>query len=228
MAIDKWNELQLGFDLDLDEVAEDAIERSISPEEARLISEAARQVFENRQSSILSLAPDVELEETEGWYRDYVRLREQGWPWRIAAYIAWAASPKLSRWPSTLSKLATEVLGLRGPRTIHNWRKKHPSLDSVVGMLQTAPLFEHRRDVINALIEMARTPDYKAFNDRKLFLELMGDYVPKSQLSLKNSGKANDLSELSDAELDLLAGEIAERKVLLEDDDAHSDEPDQA
>ena len=228
MAIDKWNELQLGFDLDLDEVAEDAIERSISPEEARLISEAARQVFENRQSSILSLAPDVELEETEGWYRDYVRLREQGWPWRIAAYIAWAASPTLSRWPSTLSKLATEVLGLRGPRTIHNWRKKHPSLDSVVGMLQTAPLFEHRRDVINALIEMARTPDYKAFNDRKLFLELMGDYVPKSQLSLKNSGKANDLSELSDAELDLLAGEIAERKVLLEDDDAHSDEPDQA
>jgi hypothetical protein len=220
VAIDKWNEMQLGFDLDLDELAEDAEERAISPEEARLISEAARQAFESQPAL---------LEEDGGWKREYVRLREQGWPWRIACYIAWAASPRQGRWPETLSKLATDVLGLRGPRTIHTWRKKHPSLDAVVAMLQAAPLFEHRRDVINALIQMATTPDYKAFNDRKLFLEMIGDYVPKSQLSLKNSGKANDLSELSDAELDLLAGEIAERRNLLEDDDDRDDDqPDQA
>jgi hypothetical protein len=220
VAIDKWNEMQLAFDLELDEVAEDAEERAISPEEARLISEAARQAFESQPAL---------LEEDGGWKREYVRLREQGWPWRIACYIAWAASPRQGRWPETLSKLATDVLGLRGPRTIHTWRKKHPSLDAVVAMLQAAPLFEHRRDVINALIQMATTPDYKAFNDRKLFLEMIGDYVPKSQLSLKNSGKANDLSELSDAELDLLAGEIAERRNLLEDDDDRDDDqPDQA
>ena len=42
----KWNDLQLKFDLDLDEVAEDAADRSISAVEARLISEAARTVFE--------------------------------------------------------------------------------------------------------------------------------------------------------------------------------------
>ena len=228
MAIDKWNELQLGFDLDLDEVEEDAIERSISPEEARMISEAARMELERRYEVNRTLLADPD-QEMDGWHRDYVRLREQGWPWRIAAYIAWAASPKRGRWPGTLRELANEVLGLRSSRVIHTWRKKHPAIDTVVAMLQAAPLFEHRRDVINALIEMATTPDYKAFNDRKLFLEMIGDYVPKSQLNLKGASKANDLSELSDDELDLLAGEIASRRILLEDDGDRDDvQPDQA
>lgn len=226
MAIDKWNELQLAFDLDLDEVEEDAIERSISPEEARMISEAARLEMERRYAVDRTLVDPDDVD--KGWQRDYLRLREQGWPWRVAAYIAWAASPRISRWPATLKELAHEVLGLRSSRVIHTWRKKHPAIDTVVAMLQAAPLFEHRRDVLEALIEMARTPDYKAFNDRKLFLEMIGDYVPKSQLNLKNAGKANDLSELSDEELDILAGEIANRRILVEDDDDRDDQSDQA
>lgn len=193
----RWNELQLRFELqDFDEVEEDAAERLVSPEEARQISEAARLAFEGRGVN----------EDEGGWWEEYLRLREQGWPWRVAAFIGWAASPKARRWPGSVGELAREVLGLKGPRAIYTWRRKFPSIDATVAMLQAAPLFEHRRDVLNALVEMARQADYKAFNDRKLFLEMVGDYVPKSKLAVGLRAK-NDLGELSDAELDALLGE---------------------
>lgn len=182
-----WNDLQLSFDFELDEVADDAGERMISPDEARLISEAARQMFEGNEK------PD--------WFEDYLGLIEKGWPWRVACYIAWAASPKINRWPATLKDLATDVLGLTTPRVVYTWRKKQPGIDTVVAMMQAKPLFEHRRDVLAALVEMASTPDYKTFNDRKLFLEMTGDYIPKSKLELGKSGKSDDLAEKSDEEL---------------------------
>ena len=72
-------------------------------------------------------------------------------------------------------------------------------------MMQSKALWEHRSDVLTTLAEMAAQPDYKSFNDRKLFLEMIGDYTPKSRLQV--SGTAKDLSELSDAELDRLSGE---------------------
>lgn len=194
----RWNEMQLRFDLDLDEIADAASEQAISPEEARQISEAARQALEKRSQA--------ELPE---WFQDYVRLLQQGWPWRVAVYIAWASSPRVGRWPETLEKLATEVLGLASPRVIFTWRRKYPSINSVVAMMQAAPLWEHRRDVIAALVKNAATADYKTFNDRKLFLEMTGDYVPRSQLDLGKAAR-NDLSELSDAELDELLGDELE------------------
>jgi hypothetical protein len=120
--------------------------------------------------------------------------------------MAWAASPKSGRWPETLQELATKVLGLRSTRSVYNWRRKYPTIDAVVAMLQAAPLFEHRRDVLEALVKMAKKEDYKAYNDRKLFLEMVGDYVPRSQLDLGKAAKGRDLSELSDEELDALVG----------------------
>ncbi len=198
MTVRPWDEMQLKFDLPgLDEVQEDADLRQISPEQARMISEAAKQKFDHRDTE--------STEKTPNWFDDYMLLVEQGWPWRVAAYIAWAGSPRVGRWPETLEKLATEVLGLTSSRAISNWRRKYPSIDGVVSMMLSKPLFDHRADVFRALVDMAKTPDYKAFNDRKLFLEITGDYVPKSKLQV--SGSAKDLSELSDEELDRLIGE---------------------
>jgi len=202
----KWSELQLKFDLDLDETAEDAADRSVSAAEARQISEAARAAFENL-SSEGEFGMDAKL---EPWMGDYVRLREMGWPWRVAAYIAWAASPRAGRWPKSLAELADKVLGLRSPRVIHTWREKYPSINTIVAVMQAAPLLEHKRDVIEALIAMASEADYKTFNDRKLFLEMVGLYTPKSKLELE--GKVRDLSELSDEELDALAGDSEDVK----------------
>ena len=225
MTLTKWNEMQLKFDLpELDEAGDDAVERQISPEEARLISEAARVGFESgrgtrdegrgtaddrRQTSDDRAKQENVASPQQGWVEDYLRLREQGWPWRVACYMAWASSPKVGRWPGTIQELATGVLGLTSPRVIYHWRKKYPSIDTVVSMLQAAPLWEHRRDVLNALVEMAQQPDYKSFNDRKLFLEMTGDYTPKSKLEL-GQAKGNGLVSKSDAELRMWMSETQE------------------
>lgn len=202
----RFDELQLAFDLELDEDEELAAERAISYEEARQVSEAAFGALQRR-------IEDLEVKKYRpGWVDDFVKLREQGWPWRVAVYIAWAASPKALRWPKTLKELAETCLGLQGPRTIYTWRGKFPGIDTTVAMLQAAPLFEHRRDVLEALVRMASTPDYKSFNDRKLFLEMVGDYVPKSQLDLGKSGAGDELESLTDAELLKLAGRLDELK----------------
>ena len=205
MTISKWSEWQLKFDLDLDEAAEDAQERFISPEEARQISAAARGVFEEREYRD---GQDGQSKKKEGdeWIGDYVKLIEQGWPWRVACYIAWAASPKVGRWPKTLAELATEVLGLKTPQAVYRWRQKYPTIDTVVAMMQAAPLWEHRRDVLEALVDSATDPDYKSFNDRKLYLEMVGDYVPKSKLEVGKSAKGDE-AELSDDELRAIVGE---------------------
>lgn len=203
-----WNDLQLKFDLEgLDEVKGDAELRSISQAEARQISEAARIAFEAKEyADPLSNVP------LPGWMEDYIRLREMGWPWRVAAYIAWAASPRSGRWPRSLAELADKVLGLRSPRVIHIWRENHPSIDTIVAVMQAAPLLEHKRDVIEALVSNASEADYKTFNDRKLFLEMVGLYTPKSKLEVDDR-RAKDLSELSDEELDALSGESLEKRL---------------
>jgi hypothetical protein len=190
MSLRPWDELQLRFDLGLDEVEEVAADQQITPEQARQISAAARTVFEG--------------ESKPGWFEDYLMLIGQGWPWRVAAYMAWASSPKIGREPQTLKDLSEQVLGLTTPRVISNWRRKYPSIETVVSMLQSKALWDHRADVLDTLAKMASEPDYKSFNDRKLFLEMIGDYTPKSRLQL--SGSAKDLSELSDEELDRLGG----------------------
>jgi len=192
MTLRRFSEMQLEFDLELDEVEADAAERAITAEEARQISEAARQAFDRMRAA---------QRDTEGgWFDDYLALIEKGWPWRVATYIAWASSPRDGRWPRTLRELAEQVLGLASPRVIYHWRKKHATIDTVVAMMQASVLWAHRRDVFEALVEMAKQSDYKSFNDRKLFLEMVGDYTPKSKLELGKAAKG-DLEEMSDDEL---------------------------
>jgi len=197
-----WDEQQLQFTLELDEVAEDAKERLISPQEARQISEAALRALQDRFKT-----PRLEDGSICTWMQDYLDLRSKGWPWRVAAYIAWASSPKEGRWPETLTDLATQVLDLASPRVIYTWRKKYQTIDNVVGMMQTAPLWEHRRAVIDALVKVASMPDYKGHQDRKLYLTLTGDFVDKRELDLGNSVK-DELLKMTDAELRAGMGEI--------------------
>lgn len=172
---------QLSLGMDLPEVEEE----SVSVEEARLRSEAARTKFESSGAS-----------------DEYRALRSEGWAWRQAAYIAWAASPK-PRNPKTQEELARTVLGLASDRVINTWRIKNPMIVERIGMLQSATLFEHRAEIIAALVANATNPDYKGHNDRKLALEMLGDYVPTSKLSalVRKSGGAGDLSGMSEDEL---------------------------
>jgi len=185
-------EYQLTFALEIEEpVTVEGSEISVlTSEEVRLRSETARQTLEK--------LGDLK------WIEEYNRLRDGGWPWRVAAYIAWASSPRNSRNPKTQDELAYKHLGLTSDRAIATWRKKNPAIDEMVALLQTSQLWDHRSDVISALTENATKPDYKTHNDRKLFLEMTGDYIPAAKLAAmitKNGFTKNDLADMSDEEL---------------------------
>jgi hypothetical protein len=122
------------------------------------------------------------------WWQDYRELTRRGWDWRKAVLIAWEASPAKSRSPATQEELATKVLGLTSDRVIAKWREKHPEMAEEVARMQAAPLLRHRRDVFDALAESAGNPDPKNHPDRKLALEMMGDYKPRQEVTGKDGG----------------------------------------
>ena len=128
------------------------------------------------------------------WWDDYHRLRAEGWDWRKAVYMAWAASPIKDRWPATQMELCHECLGLKTDQTIRKWRANEPGIEQRIVKLQAEPLMLHRRDVINALVAVASEPIPQAHPDRKLFLELVGDYVPRSKVEAEVEGEIGLLS----------------------------------
>src|SRR3990172_9199779 len=90
---------QLKLPLDLPE--DEAGISSLSAENIRLRSEAARQQLEGgalwpKNTDGASYVPE--------WYEQYSKLIYGGWPWRVAVFIAWLAMPK-PRWPETQDEL---------------------------------------------------------------------------------------------------------------------------
>lgn len=173
-------QLTLPLELEDAEVQTGKGSEVLSAEEVRLRSETAR-------AALAGVAVT--------WKDEYEKLVQGGWNWRVAAYIAWASSPKASRMPKTQDDLATLHLGLTSDRAINTWRRKNPAIDEMVAVLQAAPLWEHRAEIYDALIKVATSPEYKGHNDRKLALELLGDYVPAAKLEaiLRGSGKIGDV-----------------------------------
>ncbi len=216
MPIERANyEFQPGlFEIEEYELA-DGEGKPISPEEAQRRSDQARRALESRPHSPTSASPISKGEMGEedphpflgeegvvGWFDEYFKLVEGGWKWRVAAYIAWAASPRVGRWPATQEKLATDVLGLTSDRQIIKWRKDNPRIMDLVSDLQVAPMLSHRADVIGALVKSAMTPDYKNHQDRELFLIMTGDYIPISRLVAHLRNKMPDGADgMSDEEL---------------------------
>lgn len=211
LAVDQdiYRQLDLGLNIPEVDTLEDG---AISAEEQRRRSEGARMALETigEPTPNPSLTPNGGLRqgrepegESEGkpeWFDAYRQLRDMQIPWRVACYIAWSASPKISRQPKTQEELAQQVLGLTSDRVIATWRKKSPEIDEVIALLQSAPLLSHRADVFKALAISASDPDHRSNPDRKLFLELTGDYVPHAKLELSREG-VEDLSEMSEEEL---------------------------
>lgn len=181
---------QLALKLDLAEVEVDGLPM----DEARIRSEAARAALEKSVR-----AP---------WLEEYLKLREGGWPWRQAAYIAWASTPRDGRNPKTQDELARDYLGLTTDRAISTWRRRNPAILEMIAILQAAPLWEQRADHFKALNDGAARAgnDYKFFNHLKLAMEMRGDYIPASRLSAELRKKiTGDLSDLSDEDLAALA-----------------------
>ena len=204
---------QLALGLEVDEEIEGDV--SISAAERELRSETARKMLEGslatpQNESNFGATPPLAPPQNESnfgatppltppqnksnfgegiknveWAEEYFLLRQAGWPWRVAAYIAWASSPKIGRWPKSQDELARVVLGLTSDRVIATWRKKNGAIDDVIALFQAKPLLDHRRDVFKALSESAADPSFHGSQDRKTFLSMTGDYVPKQKVELE-------------------------------------------
>jgi hypothetical protein len=143
-------------------------------------------------------------------------LTRRRWDWRKALFIAWACVPKAQREPKTIEELAS-LLGLSSTGTIRNWRRNDPGLTERITALPKELLLNHVADVYDALVKVAKLPDPKAFNDRRLFLELAEQYTPKGTVAVSGPGGGSvpvdvvhGLGDLSDEELDAL-DRIAQR-----------------
>ena len=101
------------------------------------------------------------------------------WDWRKALYIAWSCVPKARRQPATEEELAV-LLNLKNTRTIRQWKQKFPEIEERIAELPKQLLVGHLADVYDALVAVATMPIPGAHQDRKLVLELIGDYVQKS------------------------------------------------
>ncbi len=171
---------------------------------------------------------DIEI--TPRWMDLYKRLIEGGWKWRVAVYIAWASQPKKYRWPMTQEELAVNCLGLNSDRAIATWRKKNPTIDETISMLQGSIIFDALPDALNAMVEVATEADYKGHADRKLMFEMGGLYTPSSKitaeiakkLSKQNMGE-NDLSDQELRDIAAYASHELERR----EDNSGRDDPGQ-
>lgn len=104
------------------------------------------------------------------------------WDWRKALYIAWSCVPKDQRQPRTMTELASR-LGVR-TSTIRMWRKQDPAITERIAAGPREMLLEHVADVFDALVKVASDADPRAFQDRRLFLEITGNYHPSGSLAV--------------------------------------------
>lgn len=134
----------------------------------------------------------------------FVLLLDEGWYWRDAAYIAWKSTPRKFRQPEKLYELE-EMLGMANG-SMTKRRQKNPAVDLRVSQgIVTNTLFDETDGVIEALVDSAQNPNYKHHPDRKMFLEMVGAYVPKQAIDVDVGAKGVDMSTKSDEDLRRMA-----------------------
>lgn len=157
---------------------------------AQIKSAAAKRIFEASETA-------------EPWLDDYFALIGEGWSWRQAVYLIWSALPPDQRTPKTQEGLATQVLGLTSDRQIHEW-KQNPALEARRARLVRSVIDKSLPEIYEALIASAKKPNPRSHSDRRLVLEMAGEYSPKQTLRLGQVAP-DDLDEMDEAELRKLA-----------------------
>ena len=109
------------------------------------------------------------------------------WDWRKALYIAWSVVPKARRQPATEEELAV-LLNLKNTRTIRMWKQKFPEIEERIAKLPKQLLMTHLSEVYDTLVAVATMPIPAAYSDRRLYLELVGEYQQKAALAGADDG----------------------------------------
>jgi len=181
------------------------------------IALSAAEIQERSLASKLALGVD----KVPAYFEQYHRMMEAGVPWRIAAFVAWASIPKDKRQPATQDEFSRQVLGLSSDRRIAEWRKQYP-IDQMIADLQGEQLMQFRPGVFEAIGWGASQKDYKAAAQQRLFVELTRD-MPNPKLDVNTNSAAQDLGDLSDAELDALDAYAAKDLLKRIRDDGKAD-----
>ncbi len=119
------------------------------------------------------------------------------WDWRKALYIAWSCVPSAQRWPRFEVELI-ELLGITNTATIRKWKAADPEIEERISAGPKKLLGGHVADVLNALVRVATDPTPQAHQDRKLFLEMTGQYDPKGTLNLRAAVAMGEIDEMLD------------------------------
>lgn len=136
------------------------------------------------------------LEEQPAWktiYDDLLAERTQEpngvwrhrWDWRRALLIARRVAPKPLRWPKTEAEFA-RLINV-SPSAIREWMRKDPEIEERIAALPKQMLMEHVADVLDALVTVAKMPIPQANQDRKVVLEMTGQYSPKGNVALEGT-----------------------------------------
>lgn len=115
------------------------------------------------------------------WHDEFVALLARGYTWRKTAWIAWHSQPKQSRQPRTKTAFA-ELIGV-SPGKLTDY-SNDPALHAAILAHRRSVLFDHLPDVYDALVQSAADPNYKSAPDRRLALEMAGEYTPRQQLNV--------------------------------------------
>ena len=160
-------------------------------DEAQLVSEEGRELFELRYGEA-------------GWMVDYWELRGAGWSWRQAGYLGGASQPGEGRGAQSLGGFAAVMLGRTSDRVIRKWRERSPAIEVRIKGLTLSMLAKARGDIVQALVTSASNVNPRNHADRKMALEMLGDYVPRQKVGVGLLSE-DDLQELSEEELRAVA-----------------------
>ncbi len=190
---------QLKFDLDLPE-EEPAGDLPLTPEEIQARKDTARAMLGDERH----WPKDADGKPIKPfWYEHFLKLEGGRWPFRVAALIAWLATPKKYRWPKTQAELA-DLLGMASDRQFSVWRAKNPQIDAAVNEVWKERAMDRLNDSMEAMFEVASQPDYKGRGDRELHFKIAG--ILSDAIELSTKGDTPDLSKLTFAEKLKIAG----------------------
>lgn len=148
------------------------------------------------------------------WLDQAITLHEgkMRFPFRAAVLTAWLCTPKKYRYPKTQSELA-DLLGLSSDRQFTIWMAKNSQIKAVVHTAWKEKALDHLNDSMEAMFEVAATPDYKGKGDRELHFKVTE--ILSDKVILDNSGNV-DLSKISfEEKLRLLGAQNREELLAL-------------
>lgn len=130
-------------------------------------------------------------------------FKRQGWRWQKAAYMAWRASPRDSRYPDTQAELAN-ILGYTSDRNFRVWLNKPdqgPLMEQLIATAACDVLEANKADVDYVTIEQAKALN-STVSQRELFYKRRSDALEEKLRVVQQESEQDDLSNLSDDELE--------------------------